>query len=184
VIPAAQSSFQAVQDALTEIYERVMQIDLPGISVDARNALQSADSTFDEARGVIQDARISRALDNLDRASQSINKVADNLERATHDVELKPILDNANEAMLDARKLFASLNQLGTEQIAGAAREFGLLMQTAQQIVSSLQYTIDRLDRTASSLRGLTEEVRSQPSLLLFSDPPATDVRERRGRER
>lgn len=184
VIPSAQSRFQAIQVALADVYDRLMQVDIGGVAEDARHALQSADSAFDQARGLLVDPRVSHVLDNLEHASAATVRVTDNLEKLTGEVDLKPMIANANQAMADARTLFARLSDVGTEEIAGAARDFGLLVQTAQQIVSSLQYSIDRLDRTASSLRGFTEEVRSQPSLLLFSEPPRPDARERRSEER
>ena len=51
--------------------------------------------------------------------------------------------------------------------------QLNVLVQTTQQAVTSMQYTLQRLDRAAGNLQGLTGELRAQPSRLLFSQPPA-----------
>lgn len=172
VIPSAQSRFAAVQVALADMYDRVMQLDLAGLSSDGRHALQSADAAFDEARRVVQDRRIDRILEHLDEATATAGKLANNLEKATAGLDIAPAIGHANEAALEARNLFTSLNRVTSEEIKGAARDLALLAQSAQQVMTGLQYSLDRLDRTVGSLRGLADEVRGQPSRLLFQEPP------------
>ena len=76
------------------------------------------------------------------------------------------------EAREEARALFANLNGQTRQQLGEAAEQLNRLAESAQQVVVGLQLTMDRLDRTVGSLRTLTEQVREQPSLLLFSEPP------------
>ena len=175
VIPSAKSSFQAVQQALGDIYDMAMQLDVGGISDDIRNALQSASE-------LMNDPRISSMLDDLGKTSAESVEIASNLKKITADVDLKPILDNAAEATSEARSLFTTLDNVTKVEVATAAQELARLAQSAQTIVSGLQYTLDRLDRTVGSLREFTEEVRAQPSLLFFSEPPPSgrDRQERR----
>jgi ABC-type transporter Mla subunit MlaD len=165
VIPSSKSSFQAIQQALSDVYERFMQLDVEGISTDARSALQSANE-------LLSDGRIKTVIGNFERTSEATAKLATNMEEMTAGLRLAPAVDNATKASEEARELFAQLNRVTSNQIADAATQLAQLAESAQQMVSGLQYSIDRLDRTVTSLKGLTEEVREQPSLLLFSEPP------------
>lgn len=166
MIPSAKSSFQAVQQALGDVYDRAMELDLGGISDDVRSTLQTANA-------LMSDPRIGTVLDNLTKTSTESVEIAANIRRITDDIDLQPMVSNATEATAEARSLFTTLDNVTKEEVATAARELGRLAQSTQTIVSSLQYTLDRMDRTVGSLREFTEEVRAQPSLLFFADPPS-----------
>jgi ABC-type transporter Mla subunit MlaD len=165
VIGSAKSSFQAIQQALSTAYDSFMSLDFKGISNDTRATLQSA-------KRVLDDERIPTMIANLERTSSAAAKLATNMEEMTAGLQLAPAVDNATKATAEAKDLFAQLNQVTGRQVAEAAAQMAQLAQSAQQLVAGLQYSIDRLDRTVSSLKGLTEEVREQPSLLLFAEPP------------
>jgi len=165
MVPSTRSDFKAIQTALGDIYDRIMSIDLQGISNDARAMLQSANT-------VLRDDRIDKMLTNFKMTSETTVKVATNVEKMTRDVTLAPAVENATRATEEARALFANLNGETRQQLGEAAEQFNHLAQSAQQLVVGLQLTLDRLDRTVGSLRTLTENVREQPSLLLFSGPP------------
>jgi ABC-type transporter Mla subunit MlaD len=165
VIRSSRSSFQAIQQALSNAYDSFMAFDFKGISNDTREALQSA-------RRVLDDERIPTVIANLERTSAATAKLATNMEEMTADLKLAPAVENATEATAEAKQLFVQLNKVTGDQIAEAATQMAQLAQSAQQLVVGMQYSIDRLDRTVTSLKGLTEEVREQPSLLLFAEPP------------
>lgn len=168
LIPSARSSFLAVQQALGDVYDKAMQLDLKAISDDVRQTLQTAQQ-------LMSDARIGRMLDNLEKTSSTTVRLSSNLDEITEDLDLGPVVANAAEATREAKVLFTSLNRLANEDVARATEELTKLAQNAQQIVAGMQYTLDRLERTVGSLRDFSEEVRTQPSLLFFSDPPADD---------
>jgi len=165
LIPSASSSFQAVQQALADMYDLVMQLDVGGISDDLRNTLHSANE-------LMSDKRIPAILDNLDKTSAASAVVAANLREATTDLDLAQVIANTNAASAEARDLFTSLNNVTKAEVATAAHELAQLAQSAQSVASGMQYTLDRLDRTVGSLRDFTEELRGQPSRLFFSQPP------------
>jgi ABC-type transporter Mla subunit MlaD len=169
VIPSARSSFQAVQTALGHVYDRIMELDLAGISTDARAALQSVST-------LLADPRIDSMIANFNEASQSAMRVTANVERITREIEVQPTLENAAQASAAARDLFVDLNEVTRQRLDDAAVQVSDLAQSAHQVVLSLQYTVERLDRTLASVRTLTDQVREQPSLLLFSEPPAQSL--------
>jgi ABC-type transporter Mla subunit MlaD len=166
VIPSSRSSFKAIQAALEDVYNRIMQVDLGGISSDARATLQAANN-------LLRDERIDALLSNFKALSQSTSQLAKNLETMTNGVQLAPAVDSASKAATEARALLADLRSGNPgKQLNAIFEQLGRIANSAQQVLTSMQYTIERLDRSATSLQSLTEQVRSQPSLLLFSEPP------------
>ena len=166
VIPSSRSSFKAIQSALEDVYDRIMQLDLGGISTDAKTALEAATQ-------LLRDERIDAVLSNLKSTTQHTSEVTKNLEAMTNGVRLAPAVQNATEATAEAKVLISDLSKgaLG-QQLGQTIEQYNQLAQTAQQVVAGMQYTLERLDRTASSLQLLSDELREQPSLLLFAEPP------------
>jgi phospholipid/cholesterol/gamma-HCH transport system substrate-binding protein len=166
VIPSSRSSFKAIQSALEDVYDRFMQLDVGGISTEAKTALQAATA-------LLRDERIDAVLANLKSTTQSTSQLTKNLEGMTNGVHLAPAIQNATEATAEAKVLISDLSKgpLG-QQLGQTIEQYNQLAQTAQQVVAGMQYTLERLDRTASSLQLLSEELRGQPSLLLFAEPP------------
>jgi len=172
LIPSARSSFKAIQVALEDVYDRFMQLDFHGISSDTREALQAANQ-------LLRDQRLATILTNVETASASTTVLTKNLQTLT--TKLGPAIDNATQATAEAKAMFASLNQSVTgKQLTATIERVDHLAQSTQQFLAGLQTTVERLDRTATNLQSLTEEVRGQPSLLLFSAPPTHDSKAER----
>lgn len=166
LIPSARSSFKAIQEALSDIYDRVMQVDLRGISDDIRTTLQSA-------RRLLDDERIDSALTHLNSTIEAADQTTRNLQEMTAGVRLAPAIDHATQAAEGAHRIISELAQADTgRRISQTVSQMSLLVQTTQQAVVSLQSTLQRLDRAAGNLQGLTGELRAQPSRLLFGGPP------------
>ncbi|MGD0947575.1 MAG: MlaD family protein [Candidatus Binatia bacterium] len=167
LIPSARSSFKAVQSALADVYDKVMALDLSGISADARATLQSANH-------LLSDQRVDTLLSNFAVASESTQRAAKNVEAMTAGVKIAPVVENATKATQDAKTLLADLKKgVNPQELRQTLDQLNQLTMGAQQFVIGLQTTLERLNRTVGSLQGLTEEVRHQPSLLLFGEPPA-----------
>jgi len=172
LIPSARSSFKAIQVALEDVYDRFMQLDFHGISSDTREALQAANQ-------LLRDQRLATILTNVETASASTTVLTKNLQTLT--TKLGPAIDNATQATAEAKAMFASLNQSVTgKQLTATIERVDHLAQSTQQFLAGLQTTVERLDRTATNLQSLTDEVRGQPSLLLFSAPPTHDSKAER----
>jgi len=166
VIPSARSSVKAVQAALADVYDRFMQLDLGGISNDARATLQAANQ-------LLRDERLDAVLSNVKTLSQSTGQLVKNLDAMTAGVQLGPAVAGATRVTDEAHALISDLHtgQTGT-QLREAIEQITRLALNAQDVLVSLRATTERLNRSAGSLQSLTEQVRGQPSLLLFSEPP------------
>lgn len=167
VIPSARSSFKAVQSALADVYDKVMQLDLGGISTDTRSTLQAADT-------LLRDRRIDTLLTDLNLISKSITQLAKNMHAISADVRVGPIIDNLTQASADARTLLAELNSGPTgKKLESAIDEVYRLTQRAQQVVVTAETTLTQVERAARGFETLAADVRANPSTLLFSAPPA-----------
>ena len=166
VILSTPSSFKAVQEALQDIYNKVMSVDLEGISGDTRATLQAADL-------LLRDDRVQRILTNMAEISESAGRMTLNVEEMTAGVELGPTVTELQEATAEARALFSDLRGGTSQQLRETLQQIDGLARSSQQFVLSLPVAVDRLDRTLANLEALSDELRQQPSRLIFSEPPA-----------
>ena len=166
LIPSTPSQFKAIQEALEDIYGRVMSVDLAGISGDIRATLQSADQ-------LLRDDRVQRILNNLSNITDSASRVTLNMEKATEGVKLEPVVTELRQATVEAKGLIGDMREGQTgKDLRSAVREVDGLARTSQSFVLDLQGLVERLNRTTDNLQQLTEALRQQPSSLLFSSPP------------
>jgi ABC-type transporter Mla subunit MlaD len=166
IVRSTPSSFAAIQEALEQIYDRVMSIDLAGISSDTRTTLQAADQ-------LLRDERLQTTLSSLVELSESASRVTRNVEKITQGVELAPVVRELGETTKEAHAFIAELHEGETgEQLRSTLAEFTGLARSTQEFVVGLQSTVDRLDRTVGSLQRLTDQIAEHPSQLLFSSPP------------
>ena len=166
LIPSTPSQFKAIQEALEDIYQKVMSVDVEGISHDARATLQAADQ-------LLRDDRVQTVLNNLSNITDSASRVTLNIEKATEGVRLGPVVAELRQASTEAKGLMIELRQGDTgRDLRSAVREIDGLARTGQSFVLDLQGLVERLNRMTDNLQQLTEALRQQPSTLLFSSPP------------
>ncbi len=166
LIPSTRSSVKVVQQALEDVYAKIMALDLEGISADARATLQAANA-------LLRNEDVKALLANLTRLSESAQRTAANLAKITSEVDVAPMLGNLTRASADAQALFADLR---SGESGGRLREalsaFDRTAETTQAIVAQVHATVQRLNRAVTNLHELSEELRRQPSRLLFAAPP------------
>jgi len=166
LIPSTPSQFKAIQEALEDIYQKVMSVDLAGISADTRATLQGADQ-------LLRDDRVQRILTNLSAVTDSAGRVTGNLERATAGVQLGPVVADLRRATGEANAVLRDFRDGETgRQLRSALQEVNGLARTSQSFVLDLQVLMERLSRTSANLEQLTDTLRQQPSTLIFSEPP------------
>jgi ABC-type transporter Mla subunit MlaD len=166
LIPSTPSQFKAIQEALEDIYQKVMSVDLAGISADTRATLQAADQ-------LLRDDRVQRILTNLSSVTDAAGRVTANLEQATAGVKLGPVVADLRRATGEANAVLQDFRDGETgRQLRGALQEVNGLARTSQSFVLDLQVLMERLSRTSANLEQLTDTLRQQPSTLIFSEPP------------
>jgi len=166
LIPSTPSQFKAIQEALEDVYGRVMSVDLSGISNDVRAMLQSADH-------LLRDERVQQVLANVSDITGSAHRVMANVDEMTNGVRLAPVVADLHQTSAEAKSLLVELRDGATgKELRGALRDIDNLARTSQSFVLELQVAIQRLNRTSENLQQLTDQIREQPSRLLFSSPP------------
>lgn len=164
VIPSSPSTFRELADAFDDVYEKLMGVDLVGVSDDLR-------ATLGATTDLLTDARLNRTLTHLEDVAASGGQVARELARITGDARLDRTVTDLRVATGHARTLLADLSD-GPELreiVQGVAR----LTEAGESTLRELQLTVERLDATLGEVEGLTQTIRDQPSLLLFSEPAA-----------
>lgn len=166
LVPSTPSQFKAIQEALEDIYNRVMSVDLPGISADVRATFQAVDN-------LLRDQRLQEILTNMAQVTDAARRATSNVAEMTEGVRLGPVVGELRQTTAEAKRMIIELREgeTGTE-LRSVLREADTLARTTQSFVVDLQLTVDRLNRTAENLEQLTDLLRQQPSRLLFSAPP------------
>jgi len=166
LIPSTPSQFKAIQEALEDIYSRVMSVDLPGISADVR-------TTFDAVESLLRDERLQRILTNMAQVTDDARRATANVAEMTEGVRLGPVVGEVRQTTAEAKRLIIELREGETgNELRSVLRQADALARTTQSFVVDLQLTVERLSRTAENLEQLTDLLRQQPSRLLFSAPP------------
>lgn len=166
LIPSTPSQFKAVQEALEDIYAKVMSVDLAGISADARTTLQSADQ-------LLRDPRVQEILTNMSQLSEGARRAVTNIEQMTAGVELRPLAADLRKTTDEARQFVRDLREGATgQQLRATLAEIDAVARTTQTFLIETQVMVDRLNRASQSLEQLSDALRQQPSRLLFAPPP------------
>jgi ABC-type transporter Mla subunit MlaD len=173
--------FKGIADQVTGTLETmrtaVREADLPAISSEVRSVLA-------EARSLVGDPRLDSFVGSLDgsgrKAEEAMAELRGNMRRlgsvlaridsavAEHEDEFRTIVDNLNATSGGARRF---VNRGG--ELLDEARG------TMHALRTRLLNITKELERSSEHLNQILEQVRMQPSQLLFSQPPR-----RRGEER
>jgi len=165
-ILSTPSQFKAIQEALQDIYAKVMSIDLEGVTADLRATLQAADQ-------VLRDERVQQILTNMSELSGSARRATENVEHMTAGVRLAPVVDELRQTNAEARKFVQDLRNGPTgQQLRAMMNEIDAVARTTQSFVVELQVMVDRLNRASENLEHLTDILSEQPSQLIFAPPP------------
>lgn len=166
LIPSTRSQFKAIQEALSDVYDRVMSIDIPGVVSDTRAMLQAADH-------ILRDERVQSVLTNFSELTDAARRATVNVQNMTTGVQLAAAVGEVRDAAAAAKGLLVDLREGETgKELHQALRGVDDLARTMQSFVLGMQGTLDRLNRTTDNLEQLTEVLREEPSLLIFSSPP------------
>jgi phospholipid/cholesterol/gamma-HCH transport system substrate-binding protein len=166
LVPSTPSQFKAIQEALQDIYGRVMSVDLPGISADTRATLQAAER-------LLSDERLQQVLTNMTEVTAAASRATANVAEMTENVRLEPVVRDLRRATEEAQRLLVELRTGETgNELRSALREVDGLARSGEALVLDLNAVIERINRAAENLAQLTDALRQQPSRLLFSEPP------------
>lgn len=198
VIPSQPSQTKQMLSSIDRIMEKVVQIDLKGISDQIRQTSRSIETflTGKEMTNIVRNldstaAGLERSLRRIDRilaegkAESILSTVEQGLGEARQGIgEARQGIGETREGIAEIRKLLAAIGKevgdLKAAEIAGKSQSLieGLDRRT-KAIAYDIQSTTDDIRQAVESLRMLIESLRENPSDLLFSEP-VRDGRERK----
>lgn len=181
VIPSRPSEIKKLLIAVSDIVEKIKQIDTKGISDQIKSATLEIE-TF--VSGIKLDKIIARAESTLGHLDHIAARVDDALAAG----KLEEVLVEVKKTLVDAQKLIAEINQevhsinlpKTVESTAGNLdktitkinQSVESVARRAYAIENDLKATSENLKRSSENLDRLIERIHDSPSDLLFGQPP------------
>lgn len=156
-------SLAELRDTLKRLHELVDNPDADSIIPDASVAAASARKILESSEGSIGDTlkAIQHAAENIEQVSKNLDDLLGDPALNTSAEKLPKTLDNVNDASQDIRRSAAELDRL--------LRGLNDLLQGQSGNVSAI---LSDTRETIQNFNELVEDVKKQPSRLLFSAPP------------
>lgn len=176
VIPSQQSDTARIFSEIDDIYKEIVKIDFEGISKGLTATLKSVETT-------LSNPRINSILANTDSVTAGLDKTVQLTNMRLEDRKLDEILLEAKGAVTDTRKLISSVkDELHAMKLADTAVKANRMVEglekKSRDISFELEATSENLRQTTDTLDQLMDRVRTTPSDILFSKPPAPKRKE------
>ena len=188
VIPSKPGGFEEIEQALRDVYEKMMAIDTEGISYRAKLLLDSgismthsADSLFNDKSFTAWAARLDRTIANAD------NKISE-LDFAYYDEEIETTLREIREGSVKFNSFLAELESqskgMRMDQhmnntfenidrlIAASSGMLNKFNYQSSQVMATLNTTLLALNETIAELNSLVISMESYPSNVFYAAPP------------
>jgi phospholipid/cholesterol/gamma-HCH transport system substrate-binding protein len=173
VIPSKSSEIKQITTSIDEIIQKIKSMDFSGIA-DQIKSTTKAIETF------VTDEKMKKIVANLDSTAANIQLVTARLNQLTEKGALEKLLLEATETMKDARTVIArakgEIDALNISSTAGKLQD--LIDGTDRRVRSiavEIQATSENLKRASETLEDLLERLKTDPSQLIFSEPPPQD---------
>jgi phospholipid/cholesterol/gamma-HCH transport system substrate-binding protein len=171
VIPSNSSDIKQIFSGIDSIIEQLNHVDFKGISDQLKITINSI-NTF------VSSNEMKRIIKNIDTMAVSLDHAADKVNTIVSDGKINDILDDTRESVKEAKtvikKLKAEVNALNLAETSDKANK---LIDTASRktklIAEELQTTSENLRRASENLDEVIDRLKSDPSDIIFSEPPA-----------
>lgn len=184
VIDTKPSEIKRFMDSLNYVITQINRMDLEGISIKSKAALDKINAAIAEAKIRQLSSDIKSSLDKWDRAMESIDRAGDTFNLFTKNTD--KTVSNLNNTITKLDNVVAD----NRDEIAGAIRNFNsavndagkliregtVLVQKTDYNISSIQRqvsaTMQSIEKTSESLNRSIDIISDQPAMLLFGTPP------------
>lgn len=184
IIDTKPSEIKRFMDSLNLVITQINKMDLEGISVKSKAALDKINAAVAEAKIKELSSDIKSSLDKWDRAMESIDRAGDTFNLFTQNTD--KTVSNLNNTITKLDNVITD----NRDEIAGAIRNFDsavndavtliregtVLVQKTDYNISSMQRqisaTMQSIEKTSESLNRSIDVISDQPAMLLFGTPP------------
>lgn len=171
VIPSNPSDIKQIFSGINSVIDQINQVDFKGISDQLKMAAKNI-NTFvggDETKRIIK---------NLDAMAAHLESSADKIDRIVSDGRVDEILDDAKESIKEAKavikKAKEEVNALNLAETSDKAnRAIDNVSRKTRLIAEDIRIIGENLRRASESLEEALDRLKTDPSDIIFSDPPA-----------
>lgn len=188
VIPSKPGGFEEIEQALRDVYEKLMAIDTEGISHRAKLLLDSGISMTHSADSLFNDKSFTAWADKLDRTISNANNKISQLDFAYYDEEIETTLREIREGSEKFNSFLAELESQSKgmridQHMNRTFENIDLLITTSSgmlnkfnyqssQVMATLNTTLLALNETIAELNSLVISMESYPSNVFYAAPP------------
>lgn len=193
VIPTRPSDVKQILDGAGDIIAKASEIDFKGLSDEVKKLTRSLDQlvTSREVRGILKNIhsvterldktthpQVNAILERIDTLTKRLDTAAAGVERLTAQGHLEGVFQDARNVMGDTRGLIASLkSELEGMRLAEIGQKANRLTEelgrSGMAMSRELEAAITELRQAVENFDQLVDRVKTTPSELLFSKPPA-----------
>ncbi len=170
VIPSNPSDINQIFSSIDTVMRQINKVDFKGISDEIKATAKSI-NTF------VSGAEMKRIMKNLDTMIASLDNAANEVNSIVSDGKIDDILDDTRESIKEAKiaikKIKEEANALDLAETSDKAnRLLDNVNRKIKLITEDLQATSENLRRASESLEEALDRLKSDPSDIIFSEPP------------
>lgn len=188
VIPSKPGGFEEIEQALRDVYEKLMAVDTEGISYRAKELLDSGISMTESADSLFNDQSFTAWAHRLDRSIINADSMIGQLDFAYYDSEIETALREIREGSVKFNSFLTELESQTEGMrldehmtrtfenidrlILASSEMIGKFNYQSSQVMTTVNTTLLALNETISELNSLVISMESYPSNVLYAAPP------------
>ena len=170
VIPSRPSDIKQILTGISEVIDKIHQVDFQGISDQIKMTAKSADN-------FLAGNRMKQIMANLESSTASLNRSMTHLDKIISDGNLEGTFSEAKQALSEARSVIVGvkndLQSLNLSNTADKANQVvDVLDRTVRTSAVDIQTSTENIRRASDNLDQLLERLDADPSELIFGRRP------------
>ena len=170
VIPSRPSEMRQILTGISEVVDKIHQVDFQGVSDQIIMTAKSADN-------FLAGSRMKQILSNLESSTTALNRSMTRLDKIISEGNLEGTLSEAKQTLSEARSFISGLNNdLKSMNLVNTAdkanQTVDILDRTARTSAIDIQISTENIRRASDNLDRLLERLDADPSELIFGRKP------------
>ena len=170
VIPSHPSDIKQITASINDILNGLKKLDF-------KSLIDQVSLTVKSVQGFVNSEKLNATMTNLSKTSAHLSSLTGRADELLADGKAKDVITGAKAAVDEARTTFAALRRevesakigLAVDKVNQAVDSNSRKMQSA---LGDIGNAAERLRQTSESLDDLIEQLRVDPSQIIFSSPP------------
>lgn len=188
VIPSYPGGFEEIEQALRDIYDKIIAIDTEGISYRAKLFLDTGTKMLGSADSVLISADLTSWVEKLEKTIEDADSAILVFNMQHYNSEIESILSEIREGTENFKRLFATLEKQADQTRFDVRAdklfdEMEILVHSGVELVNRTQYetslvmneltsTVNSLQEVIDNLNSLMMNQEAYPSNILYTAPP------------